>query len=317
MAYIGATPWHGLGQKLPEGATIDDWKIAAGLDWFIQKRPMFYGIENPDGSREPRVIENQFAHVRSDTQEIIGTGSKRFQLLQPGDTLEFYRDLVEGSRFHIETAGSLHGGAKVWALARADVSLTLGGEDTINPYLLLATANDGSMATAADFTSVRVVCQNTLSMAVGHNGGKARIRVPHSRQFDANAVKAELGLLDDRLETFARDADAMTQARLSDDDAIEFFVNLIARKDKRGNIENERTVKTVTRELIASFRKGPGAELDTARGTVWGAVNAVTHHVDFQKRARSTENRFSSGQFGTGAAMKSQAFANALELIAA
>ena len=316
MAYVGDTPWHGLGQVLDPNTTIEQWKIAAGLDWFIQKRPLSYGVQNPDGTRSLAVYPDRFAHVRSDTQEPIGMGSKQFQLVQPGDTLEFFRSLVDGSHFTIETAGSLKGGAKIWALARCDMDLRLGDRDLLKPYLLLASANDGTMSTVADFTTVRVVCRNTLSMAVGDNGGKAAIKIPHSTKFDADAVKAELGLIDDRLETFARDADTLSQIELSDQQAVEFFCSLYAKTDERGNVTNEKTLKQVTAKLMRLYRSGPGAELDSARGTAWGAVNAVTNHVDFTTRARSDENRFNSGQFGIGAQLKKLAFDNALKIAA-
>ena len=317
MAYVGDVPWHGLGQLVDPDADIDTWKVQAGLNWFIQKRPLSYPIMNADGTRGLQVIENQFAHVRNDTQEIIGTGSDRFQLVQPGDTLEFFRELVRDSRFTIETAGSLKGGAKIWALARCNLDLTLGGRDVLKPYLLLASANDGTMSTVADFTTVRVVCRNTLSMAVGDNGGKAAIKVPHSTKFDADAVKAELGLIDERLETFAGNADTLSEARISDEQAIEFFFNLYAKTDERGNVTNEKNAKAILAKLMRLYRTGPGAELESARGTAWGAVNAVTNFVDFSTRARSDENRFNSGQFGNGANLKANAFNSALELVAA
>lgn len=317
MAYVGKLPWHGLGQRMPNDASIEEWKIAAGLDWHIQKRPIFYGIENADGEREPMVIADRFAHVRSDTQAHLGIGSNRFQLMQPGDTLEFYRDLVSGSRFTIETAGALNGGAKVWALARCNLDLKLGnGRDILKPYLLLATANDGTMATVADFTTVRVVCNNTLSLAVGHNGGQAAIKVPHSRQFDADQVKSELGLIDTRLETFAADADALAAQRVTDEQAINYFIGLYAKTDDQNNVTNERNLKAVTGKLMHAYRNGPGAELDSASGTAWGLMNAVTNFIDFSAVSRSEENRFSSGQFGHGAQLKARAFDSALELVA-
>jgi phage/plasmid-like protein (TIGR03299 family) len=317
MAYAGKVPWHGLGQQIDSNSTIEEWKIAAGLDWHIQKRPIMYGMQTADGSLEPVVIPDRFAHVRSDTQAHIGIGSNRFQLMQPGDTLEFYRDLVAGSRFTIETAGALNGGAKVWALARCNLDLTLGGgRDILKPYLLLATANDGTMSTVADFTTVRVVCNNTLSMAVGHNGGRAAIKVPHSRQFDADSVKSELGLIDDRLETFAADADALAAQRVTDEQAINYFIGLYAKTDENNNVVNERTLKAVTGKLMQAYRHGPGAELETSNGTAWGLMNAVTNFIDFSTVSRTPENRFSSGQFGHGANLKARAFDSALELVA-
>lgn len=316
IAYVGDLPWHGLGNQVNPDADVDTWKVQAGLDWHIEKRPLVYGVQTANG-RAPQVYPNLFAHVRSDTQAPIGTGSDRFNILQPGDILEFYRDIVRDTEFKIDTAGALKGGARIWALAKWHGDIVLGGNDRLAPYLLLATANDGSMSTVADLTTVRVVCRNTLTAAVGSNGDKAAIRVPHSRKFNADDVRAQLGVADDRFASFARDADALTRDKISDDDAIEFFVNLIAKKDDDGIVQNERTVKNVTRELMQLYRNGPGAQLETARKTYWGAVNAVTHYADHQSRARSNENRFDSASFGAQLLTKQLAFNNALERIAA
>lgn len=316
MAYVGKTPWHGLGEKLDDDATIEQWKIAAGLNWSIEKRPIAYGVTNDTGVIVPRTIDDRFAHVRSDTQECIGMGSDRFNLIQPGDVLEFYRDLVADTSLKIETAGSLKNGAKIWALARYNRDLVLGDRDRLQLYLLLATANDGSMATIAKETTIRVVCNNTLSMSVGSNEGKQAIKVPHSRAFDADSVKAELGIFDSHVETFADDAERLTQSHIDDETAIQYFVNLIAKTDSDGKLENQRTVDSTVKKLLKLYRSGPGAELETARSTPWGLVNAVTRHVDFETRARNQENRFNAAQFGIGAQLKAQAFREAVKIAA-
>jgi phage/plasmid-like protein (TIGR03299 family) len=316
MAYHGKLPWHGLGQQIDADAPLDDWRRAAGLDWHIQKRPLFFGIETENGEREPMLIENKFAHVRSDTQACIGMGSDKFKLVQPEEVLEFYRDLLDGSKFKMETLGALNGGSKLWALAQYSATIQIGERDLIKPYLLLATANDGSMATVADFTSVRVVCNNTLSLAVGNNGQKANVRIPHTRIFDADQIKVELGLVDDRIETFAQDADKLAQTRVTDEQMINYFVSLYAKKDNKGNLENERSVKNTVKKLVPLYRNGPGADLETAHGTAWGLVNATTHFIDFEMRARNHNNRFASAQLGNGKALKEKAFELALDLAA-
>ena len=315
MAYVGKTPWHGLGQQINPDASIDEWRIAAGLDWHIQKRPIAYGV-NVDGQIVPQTIADRFAHVRSDTQECLGIGSDKFKLMQPRDVLEFYRDLVDGSRFSIETAGALNNGARVWALARCNLDLTFGSRDVIKPYLLLATANDGSMSTVSDFTSVRVVCNNTLSLAVGSNGKQASIRVPHSRTFNADQVKSDLGLIDGHIETFANDAEKLIDAHISEKQVVEYFVNLYAKKDDSGEITNMRTLKPTVDKLVRNYRHGPGADLDTANGTLWGALNSVTNFIDFEMRAQSIDNRFASAQLGHGRDTKKRAFEMALDLAA-
>lgn len=316
MAYSGKMPWHGLGHQIDAVAPLADWKTASGLDWYIQKRPLFYGVETENGEREPMVIENKFAHVRSDTQACIGMGSDKFKLVQPAEVLEFYRDLLDGSNFRMETLGALNGGSKLWALAQYNATIQIGERDLIKPYLLLATANDGSMATVADFTSVRVVCNNTLTLAVGNNGQKANVRIPHTRTFDADQIKGELGLVDDRIETFAADADKLSQTRVNDEQMINYFVELYAKKDDKGNIENERSVKNTVKKLVPLYRNGPGADLETSHGTAWGLLNATTHFIDFQMRALNDNNRFASAQLGNGKALKQKAFDQALELAA-
>jgi phage/plasmid-like protein (TIGR03299 family) len=316
MAYVGETPWHGLGQQLPENTDIDQWRVAAGLDWHIEKRAVFHGVKDEHGNKKASVIDGRKALVRSDTQACLSIMSDRYQIVQPADILEFYRDLVDGSRFTIETAGSLKGGAKIWALARGNLDLRIKGTDLIKPYLLLATACDGTMSTVADFTTVRVVCNNTLTMAVGTNGAKAGIRVRHTTAFNADDVKDQLGLVDDAFDTFGHDVDQLAERRVSDDEAVQFFFDRYAKIDDRGNVENEKGAKRIVRELMRAYRSSPGATLASAQGTAWGLVNAVTHFEDYRARARSTENRFNSGQFGPGANRKAEAFDAALALVA-
>src|SRR3546814_12556175 len=112
---------------------------------------------------------------RSDTKAPLAVVSKRFQVVQPGEILEFYRDLTEVGGFELETAGVLREGRKFWALARTGQSVSLKGRDRVDGYLLLATACDGTLATTAQFTSVRVVCKNTLSIALGDRSEERRV----------------------------------------------------------------------------------------------------------------------------------------------
>lgn len=316
MAYIGKTPWHGLGQVMPEDADIDQWRIAAGLDWEIEKRAVFHGIVDSNGKKHASVIKGRKALVRSDTQACLSIMSDRYKVVQPGEILEFYRELVDGSMFSIETAGSLKGGQKIWALARGNMDLRVMGQDLIKPYLLLATACDGTMSTVGDFTTVRVVCNNTLTMAVGSNGGKASIRVPHSRTFDADEMKAELGLVEERFTTLGDDIDVLAGRKVTDEEAIQYFIAQYAKTDDEDKVTNEKHLKNVTAKLMRLYRQGPGAELASAKGTAWGLVNAVTHYEDFDSKARSNENRFNSAQFGVAANRKTAAFNNALTLAA-
>ncbi len=130
---------------------------------------------------------------RSDTRATLSVVGNRFKVVQPEEILEFYRDLTEVSGFELETAGVLKGGRKMWALARTGQSGVLKGNDQTNAYLLLATSCDGTMATTAQFTSIRVVCNNTPAVALKGSTANA-VKVKHNTAFDANLVKKQLGI---------------------------------------------------------------------------------------------------------------------------
>ena len=315
FAFRGAPGWHGLGFPIMDGDTLDEIQVKARLNFGIEQRPLVYGALNKEtGKIEPRTVEKLFAHVRNDTQACIGTGSDRFNIVQPRDVLEFYRDLVTGTRYSLETAGALDGGAKIFALAKANIDIRLGVRDAIKVYLLFSTANDGSMSTRILQTGTRVVCANTMAIALSDKSG---VSVPHSRKVDAQAVKSELGLLDNEIVKFAETADTLTQAKWTDRDTLSFFVDLYGKKDEAGKLENEKHTKRVVTELMQTYKNGPGADMETANGTAWGAVQAVTHFVDHKTRAHSANNRFTSAQFGIGADLKRLAMSRALELVAA
>ena len=158
MAYAGEKPWHGLGNKLASQAPIEVWRTQAGMDWKIESSEVRY-ITGNNNVGVINAFPEQKVLYRSDTKAPLAVVSKRFQVVQPGEILEFYRDLTACNGFELETAGVLRAGKKFWALARTGQSTTLKGRDKVDGYLLLATACDGSLATTAQFTSVRVVCK--------------------------------------------------------------------------------------------------------------------------------------------------------------
>ena len=310
--YKNGTPWHGLGQLMKQGATIEEWLIAGGLNFNIEKRPMVYGVNQEDGSIAPQVIDGQFAHIRDDTQAFIGQGSSQFKLVQPSEVLEFYRDLVDSSDYSIETVGSLFGGSKIWALAKSKQDINLQG-DLIKPYLMLSTANDGSSATVADFTSVRVVCNNTLSMALGK--AKSAIKVRHNTEFNADTVKHQLGVSSETVNEFSDAMQELISAQVSPKQTIQFFIDLYGKTNSEGEVTNEKQLKAVMPSLLKAVTDSDGADLPTAKGTAFGMLQALTNYVDFNTRSRSQENRFNSSQFGEGAKLKTQALNTALELV--
>lgn len=311
MAYAGEKPWHGLGNKLAPQQPIELWRQQAGMDWNIEESEVRY-ITGNNNLGVINAFPEQKVLYRSDTRAPLAVVSKRFKVVQPGEVLEFYRDLTSHSGFELETAGVLREGRKFWALARTGQSTTLKGRDKVDGYLLLATACDGTLATTAQFTSVRVVCNNTLRVALGNNNGA--VKVPHRSEFDPEAVKRQLGITVASWDGFVARMKALVE-RPVDPDTVEGLLRRVltyAGPDGRAEIVNEQALANV-RALYEGG--GRGAMLPSSRGTAWGLLNSVTEYVDHHRRARSDDHRRDAAWFGQGAQLKQRAWEEAMKLV--
>ena len=312
MAYVGQTPWHGLGQKLSVGAPIDQWRVEAGLDWDAKRAQILFTEDNIDEVCNPLLMKGESTILyRSDTKAQLGIVSPSYKIVQPAEVLEFFRDVVARGDMDIETAGSLDGGRKVWALAKTNHDFRIMGQDTVEGYLLLATSFDGTLSTRAQFTSVRVVCNNTLQLSLKNAKG---VSIPHSSEFKADGVKIDLGILSDGFATFEEQANALATRRISSKESMNYIMQVLT-----GEIDPEklstRAANTVRAVHDLYMGKGMGSNLRSSEGTAWGALNAITEYVDHEQ-GRNANNRFRSAQFGLGAELKKKAFEQAIALAA-
>lgn len=311
MAHIGAAPWHRLGNALPPRQPLSVWAEKAGMDWEILDAPVLYGVD-ADNASVVRSFDDQRVLYRSDSKAALSVVGRRYQVVQPRAVLEFYRDLSEVAGYELETAGVLKGGRKFWALARMGKEAAVQGKDVVRGYILLATSCDGSLATTATPTTVRVVCNNTLTMAL--NGATGAVKVPHSTAFDADAVKRQLGIAVSGWDEFMYRMKKLSERKVRDKEVDKFLRKVLGVSQLAPDqaVGNERAMKRV----LALFEaQGQGAELAAARGTAWGLLNSVTEFVDHERRARSQDFRLDSAWFGQGAAVKDRALEEALQLI--
>jgi len=336
MAFTGETPWHGLGQPVTVGASIGVWQREAGMDWdALSAIPMFDG-KSPAG-KHPEFglnlpVPNSRVIYRSDNLDPLAIVSANYQVVQPKAVLEFFRDLTEGGGWHIHTAGTLRGGRKLWAMAsngeggRVDSSTRRmsATADEVRQNLLLATSLDGSMKTQAILTSVRVVCANTLALALSE-GGNA-VKISHRSVFDPNAIKRALGVARESFEVFMEQAREMADTPIKLDDARYALRQIFGEPTEAkpqlawlGSLSQVRAPapepeakerRSVDRVLELFGGAGMGADLPTARGTSWGLLNAVTQYVDHEM-GRTRDTRLDSAWFGEGNKLKQ----SALELL--
>ncbi len=311
MAYANAEPWHGLGNRLQPKQPLEVWQQQAGMDWQINETPVLFNISDDGGLHVKAHTDNKVL-FRSDTHAPLSVVSKRYQVVQPHEVLEFYRDLTEAGGFELETAGVLKEGRKLWALAKTGQETLLRGGDKVGAYLLLATSCDGTLCTTAQFTSIRVVCNNTLQMAVGDTSGA--VKVPHSRKFDPQLVKQELGIGLSSWERFVGNMKRLAERPIHKFEAMNLIVNVLG--DPELPLADQPNQKALQNVYALYSGQGMGAELSSANGTAWGLLNAVTQFVDHERRARSQDYRLDSAWFGQGAAIKGKAYQEAMKLAA-
>ncbi len=256
----------------------------------------------------------EYYAARSDTHAALSVVSQDYQIVQPKEVLEFYRDLVDHFGYKLETSGALDGGRKVWALARTPIEDTAEekGQDKLAAYVLLATSCDKTLATTAAFTSIRVVCQNTLSFAAQDikTGKRPQVKVPHNLRFNADQVIDKLGLVDEAWKGFLKTVRKMASHRMRPAEASGFFEALmVQKKDKALTYKAIQEIGTIN----GLFRSAPGQDLSSAKETLWGAVNAVTYYADHVRSGAA--DRLDSAWFGAGYALKENAWAQAAAMV--
>jgi phage/plasmid-like protein (TIGR03299 family) len=312
MAFANEVPWHGLGNKLASKQPLEIWSQQAGMNFDILETPVRFVSESAGSLGAIMSFPEQKVLYRSDTKSPLAVVSQRYQVVQPKAILEFYRDLTEISGFELETAGVLKGGKKLWALAKTNQTATLKGGDVVNGYVLLATACDGTLATTAQFTSIRVVCNNTLAIALNSSSGA--VKVPHSTMFDPVAVKQKLGISVGSWDTFMYSMKTLSERKVKSHESMNYFLRVFTDQAMNATgLANERAMKSA----MALFEgQGMGSDLSSSKGTAFGLLNAVTQFVDHERKSRSSDNRIDSAWFGTGATLKQRALDQALTMIA-
>lgn len=309
MAYVGAVPWHGLGQQLVDGASIETWCEAAGMNWKVNRSRVRYG----EGQNQA-IFDDHHVLFRSDTKAPLAIVSKNYKTVQPTEVLEFFRDLTAQQGFQLNTAGTLFDGRRFWALAKVGQDAVVMGDDRVGGYLLLSTSCDGTMATTAKFTTVRVVCNNTLSMALSAKGkANSCITVKHSSKFDPAAVKGQLGLVTNQFAQFMSAARVLAKKQVTTAKA-EAFVSQLLVDTKTVYTQDPSESKQFKKIMELFSGSAMGGTLLGAEGTMWGVVNACTQFVDHESRSKTVDARLASAWFGRGDALKTEALERALAL---
>lgn len=310
MMFTGETPWHGLGTKVEPGVRSAQAIVDAGLDWNVDTVDLL----TSDG----QFITNHKATRRTSDGRILGVVGRTFKPLQNRDAFNFFDAFVEAGEASYETAGSLRGGRRVFILAKLNRDpLVIGKDDEVNKYVLLSNGHDGTLAVRVGFTPIRVVCSNTLAMSHSHRASKL-LRIRHtSKTVDTlTKVREVMNLADASFEAEAEQYRKLARTPINRDDFTKFVTKVFAVKKLDDNGDEMPPVPTtrVLEGVSKLFEEGRGAQLETARGTVWGAYQAINEYLGYE-RGSDNDIRLDSMWYGDAAKKNQTALQYAYQLV--
>lgn len=302
MAYVGDTPWHGLGVKVPADLTPEQMLEVAGLDWSVEKIPAYATIAGE------QVAVGQSALVRSRDNAILDVVSDDWNPVQNSEAFDFFNEFVAAGDMEMHTAGSLKQGQIVWGLAKVKESFELFKGDQIDSYLLFSNFHKYGFSTDVRFTPIRVVCNNTLTLSL-NSKVERMAKISHRKVFDPGNVKEMLGIATDKLAKYKEMAQFLGSKKAKDEDIVEYFCRIFPVTGS--NETKKKEISKNAQIAIDILHTQPGAEY--AEGTWWQPFNAVTYLTD-HLAGRSADTRLTSSWYGSNKNLKMKALEVAVEM---
>ncbi len=314
--------WHGLGTVVESAPTPAEALILSRLNWQIEQHPL---VAVGEGG-ERIAIETHVANIRSDTRESLAVVTSGYTPIQNAKLAEIASALAEGGDVvRVESAGSIRSGRKVWFLLRGASFSARKSSDEIIPYILLANAHDGTQALRALFTTVRVVCSNTLHMALGERTAGYTLRHTSGISLRAEDIKSALSLYGRALSATQSSISTLSARDIKREDAQAFFTEAYSRDfdpiPSAPSTPAEKSQRERAIDAYRSFSARFDRERDISGATAWTAFNAYTGWLQHERPIRVAAPRKSEARneyrlFGEDADRTSATFSQALSLAA-
>ena len=283
MFYVRETPWHGLGTRVNEALNSKEALTAAGLNWNVVQEPIYTETEE--------LIEGYKANVRDTDRQVLGVVTDRYKIVQNQEAFAFTDELLgEGVRY--ETAGSLQGGRKIWLLAHLPHEYIISGE-RISPYLVFFNSHDGSGAIKAAITPIRVVCQNTLNLAL--STAKRSWSMIHTGDISGKIEEAKNTLLlaDEYMTALGQEFENLRKIKLSEKQVLD-YIKILLPMEENYSLLQKRGVEKLRADMKMRYFDAP--DLKDVGNNGYRFVNAVsdfaTHSTPRRKTANYKENIF-------------------------
>ena len=312
--------WHGLGQIVSDYPTSKEAIQFAGLDFEVAKTPLFTGPNPQESEGIPQEkdirIHTHFATMRMDSHAVLGVVGKDYQVVQNTDAFAFFDSIVGGEGILYETAGALGKGERIFITAKLPDYIRVGNDDVIEKYLFLTTSHDGSGSITAAFTPIRIVCNNTLNAALKNKSNAIRIRHTSGAKERLETAHRVMGMSNIFSEQLEGIFNRWAKVRISDPEVKKLIqLAMCPNRETHGNLkagnhdELSTLFKNTCNEVYEYALSNPSQQVETTKGTVFGAYNAVTGYYQNIRKYRDGESKLKSLLLGgTGQARSQTAF---------
>lgn len=277
MFSVREKPWHGLGTIVMEAPTSADALRLAGLDWMVVQEPVYTGNQEP--------IKGYKANVRSSDRKVLGVVSDRYKVVQNTDAFSFTDELL-GQGVRYETAGSLQEGRKVWLLARLPKEYVIAGE-RISSYLVFSNTHDGSGSVKVAVTPVRVVCNNTLNLAL--STAKRSFSMIHAGNINGKIQEAKdtLFMAEQYMDSLGIEFEQLRRQKITDAQVKEYIELLLPMEEDATPIQSKNIIK-LRRGMEQRYYEAP--DLQKVGNNAYRFINAVSDFATHSSPLRRTEN---------------------------
>ena len=275
MFYVKEKPWHGLGTMVEEAPTSADALKLAGLDWTIEGKPIY--------DERGKVISGFYANTRSSDGSVMGIVGSRYSIVQNEEAFAFTDSLIwEGVTY--ETAGSLRGGRQIWLLGKMPERYIVG--DKFEPYICFVNSHDGTGAVRACMTPIRVVCNNTLNLAL--SSAKRSWSTPHRGDVKSRLDEARqtLQLADQYMKNLAAKADQLANEKMTEEQVV-IVLDKMFELAKDATDRQKKTAQDAKNEIVCCMLH---PDLANFLNTKWGFINAVSDFVGHAAPVRQTKH---------------------------
>lgn len=328
MFYQGETPWHTLGNPIPEDKrlSVDEGIIAAGCDWEVGLIPLCASVLEADYEGHPdglfaaisgQNVPAQMTYRKTDLRR-LGVVGPNYHVLQNRRAFEFFQPFLDSGEAELHTGGSLCEGAKVWVLAKLNRDpLVVAKGDEVVKYLLLSNSHDGTTAVRVGFTPIRVVCANTLAAAT-QDGASQLLRIRHTGNMEESLeqIRDIINVANASFEATGEQYRFLASRGINQDDLdryVRVVLNITEKTQKDGTKGISTRAQNIMDDIFGRFEAGIGSDKVAVKGTYWNAYNAVNEWLNYE-RGHNKASRLQSLWFGDSANINLRALSTATKM---